>query len=87
MTWNRILSLIISIAYLLFAINQDSRWPVMLGFLMLPLGCIWFGDELGGFIGVGSKGIFISETTPGIFVQIVGWLLLLMPAVILFLWR
>ena len=81
------MSLIISIIYLLIAINQDRRWPVIFVFLLLPLGCIWFGDELGGFTGIGAKGIFISDETPGIFIKIAGWIFLLLPVAIYFLWR
>ena len=83
MTWNRRISLIVSVAYLVFAIGvRDSRWPVLLGFQMLALACIWFGDELGDYIGPAGKHHYIDKTTPGIIIQIFGWILLFLPLVV-----
>ncbi len=45
-------------------------------------GCVWFGDELGEYLGPAGKLIYITRTTPGIFIQIVGWIILLMPAAV-----
>lgn len=89
MTWNRMLSLALAIVYLAVFIINDSKgtWPIILASLMLPLVCIWFGDELGGFTGLGPKLIYISTPTPGIFIRIIGWVLLLMPLALLYLWR
>ena len=89
MNWNRILSLTVAVAYLIFAIISGGKdtWPIMLMFLLIPLGCIWFAEEFGGFTGLGANLISISKTTPGLFIRIVGWVLLLMPAVVLYMWR
>lgn len=89
MSWNRILSLIIYAAYLIVAIINGDKgtWPIASVALLLPLGCIWFGDELGGYVGLASNLIFISDTTPGIFIQIIGWVFLLMPAAVLYFWH
>ena len=89
MTWNRSLSLIVTIAYVLFFIIDGSKnmWLIMLAFLMLPLICIWFGDELGDFTGLGPHLIYISNSSPGISIRIIGWVLLLMPGAVLYLWR
>ena len=46
--------------------------------LEIRLACVWFGDEMGGYIGPTSSGA-ITNTTPGWLVCIAGWLLLLMP--------
>nr|WP_261343694.1 zf-TFIIB domain-containing protein [Symmachiella dynata] len=51
-------------------------------FLLLPLLCIWFADGIGNLTGI-SLGLgrpVITEKTPGDFVAIGGWLLMLCPA-------
>ncbi len=48
------------------------------GFLVMPLACIWFGDEIGEYTGM-LPGPGINKTTPGSFVRFGGWLLLLLP--------
>lgn len=82
MNWNRLVSLIVAIGYLSLAIisgMHDGRIIPIFAYLIICLGCIWFGDEIGSFVGIGSKGIFISSPTPGVFMQIMGWLLLIIP--------
>jgi hypothetical protein len=51
------------------------------GFVILPLACIWFGEAMGGYTGqAGSIGI--TAPSPGLFVCIAGWILLLLPIII-----
>ncbi len=50
-------------------------------FAIFPLACIWFGDEMGGYIGPTSSGA-ITSPTPGWLVCIGGWLVLLLPVLI-----
>lgn len=52
--------------------------------LAISLGCIWLGDELGEGM-VGARYGLVSKTSPGWAVQLMGWILLLMPTGI-FLW-
>jgi hypothetical protein len=35
MAWDRRISLIISIAYLVIAVSQDKKWPVLFGYCRL----------------------------------------------------
>lgn len=49
--------------------------------LALSLGCIWYGDELGEGL-TGARYGLISEPSPGWAVQMMGWVLLLVPVVI-----
>ncbi|MBN1508919.1 MAG: hypothetical protein JW955_18880 [Sedimentisphaerales bacterium] len=51
------------------------------GWLAISLGCIWWGDELGEGL-VGAKFGLISSTSPGWAVKLMGWVLLLLPAVV-----
>ena len=49
--------------------------------LALSLGCIWWGEELGEGL-IGAKYGLVSAPSPGWAVKLIGWLLLLLPAVI-----
>lgn len=75
----RVISLIIAIGCLILAFFfvEPFGWLKILGFLILPLACIWFGDELGGYTGT-IKLIPVSQS-PGGLVKFLGWVLLLSP--------
>lgn len=79
---SRIISLIISISYIVivFFIGNSSDWLRVLGFVIFPLACIWFGDELGGYKGF-VRFIPVRQT-PGCFIRFIGWVLLLLPSII-----
>jgi len=49
--------------------------------LAVSLGCIWWGEELGEGL-IGAKYGLVSASSPGWAVKLIGWLLLLVPAVI-----
>src|SRR5215204_4316286 len=86
------LSLLIAAVYLLLALlaAQRSTKGVLAallgtaGFLLLPLACIWFGDELGDYIGM-LPGPGICKPSPGWMVRLGGWFLLLLPPVALWI--
>ena len=88
---SRFLSLLIAACYLslvLFMPGHPSI-PGRLGavlivaaYLLLPLLCIWFGDEMGNYIGT-LPGPAINKPTPGCLVRIGGWVLLLFPVIVL----
>lgn len=49
--FNRLISVIIAICYLAIAtyfLGGEGLFR-MLGFLILPMGCIWYGDDVGGY--------------------------------------
>jgi hypothetical protein len=49
-------------------------------FLILPLGCIFFSDALGSYTGFSRPlGPRVTKTTPGCFIALIGWVLLLFP--------
>lgn len=61
----------------------------VLAFVMFPLACIWFADGLGNLTGI-SLGLgrpAITKTSPGEFVAIGGWFLLLCPVFVAFFLR
>jgi hypothetical protein len=79
---SRTLSTIIAITYLILAYLGGGGYsvlPIAL-FLVLPLACIWFSEEMGAFTGV-MRGQTITTKTPGCLVAFGGWLILLIPFV------
>ena len=81
MTWNRIASSALAGCYIIAAAwwsGAEGALKVAL-FSILPLGCIWFSDAMGGYVGSNWREN-ITETSPGLAVCIAGWLLLLLPA-------
>ena len=100
MCLSRWLSLSIAVIYILFFIlsfvfsgesyetSKEDLFEGAIGlvfWLVLSLGCIWFGDELGEGL-LGAKFGLVSSASPGWAVQLMGWILLLLPAG-LFLWH
>jgi hypothetical protein len=82
MDWNRILSGLLALIYLIFAFcaGGPQTGLKVLAFLILPLACIWFSDSMGNYTGkFPISGGGINQPTPGCLVCIGGWLLLLMP--------
>ncbi|MBN2314637.1 MAG: hypothetical protein JXM79_11960 [Sedimentisphaerales bacterium] len=56
----------------------------MLVWLGLSLACIWWGDELGEGL-IGAKFGLISSMSSGWLVKFVGWVLLLVPIIVVVL--
>ena len=54
-------------------------------YYILPLACIWFADGMGSYTGRWSWlfGLTSMQSTPGDAVALGGWLLLLLPIVML----
>jgi hypothetical protein len=83
MSWNRLISVLVAVIYLAIAFAHGGMGLAFkLGlFLILPLACIWFADAMGGYTGLlGSMPI--TAPSPGVFVRILGWLLLLLPLIL-----
>ena len=54
--------------------------------LLVPLGLIWFPEEIGSYTGYVSRGSTIDTETPAFLVSLMGWLFLVgLPVVALFL--
>lgn len=82
---NKIVSLILSVIYLIIAFfNGGSELLIKTFlFLLLPLACIWFGEEMGKYTGP-TFGIkpHITKESPGCLVVLMGWVLLILPLVL-----
>jgi hypothetical protein len=91
MTPGRWISLIIAALCIIIAVMAAGLKGLLLMCmtLLLPMACIWFGDELGDLIGIGgflSGGVSVTQSTPGVFVRFVGWLVLLVFFSIFVIW-
>ena len=88
---SRFFSLVIAAAYLSIVLFMPGHRSIpgrigavlaVAGYLLLPLLCIWFGDQMGNYTGT-LPGPAINKPTPGCLVTIGGWVLLLLPVIIL----
>ena len=86
LTWNRILSGVLAVGYVVAGFMSSGGETAFkaLGFVVLPLACIWFSEPMGGFTGL-SGNIWITAPSPSIFVCIAGWLLLILPLIFMIL--
>lgn len=87
---SRFFSLLIAAGYLVIAFffeepgSRVGRLGFVLavaGYLLIPLLCIWFGDEMGEYTGA-LPGPAMNKSTPGWLVRLGGWFLLLLPAIL-----
>ena len=80
LTWEKLAALGIAACYLVAAliVEPAAAWA-MLVFLAVPMGLIWFGDELGEMTGMSTRGGRINKRSPGFLVRLFGWGLLLAP--------
>ena len=83
MNWNRLLSALLAVIYVIGAgmfAGDESAYKVGM-FALFPLACIWFSDAMGGFVGQSGRG-YITTTSPGLVVCIMGWILLFLPIIV-----
>ena len=81
MTWNRAISLVVAGPYLAILglyYGSEAVYNSCI-ILVLPMACIWFGDEMGRYTGVrfGILRPYVTDTSPGVMVRVCGWLVLL----------
>lgn len=81
--WNRILSLLVAWFYIATAYwlkgGEIACKAVIFSFF--PVACIWFSDAVGDYNGnMGSMPI--TQLSPGIYVRLLGWVLLLLPIIL-----
>jgi hypothetical protein len=80
---SRLLSLVVAAAYVIAAFSSTDGEDLLavVGFVVVSLACIWFGDELGDYIGwIELRPI--TRRSPGVVIRFLGWMLLLLPAVV-----
>ena len=84
---SKALSAVVATVYLVAAaMSGEAEVFVMVAIsLLLPLACIWFGEEIGGLTGV-VRGHLVTSESPGCLVAAGGWLLLLLPVIVGVIW-
>lgn len=80
MNWNRILSSLVTVLYIIAGDESNGGETAFKAgtFVILPLACIWFADAMGGYVGPNWRGN-ITATSPSAIICILGWLILLLP--------
>ena len=67
----------IHLIYYIVAIGRvDMSLFVIGGYLMIPLGLIWFAEELGAMTGYIGRGGLIDNESPTWMVSLFGWAIL-----------
>ncbi len=87
LTKAKVLSAIICVAYLAAALSGGAALFLQaLIYLVFPMACIWFGGEIGSYTGILSRGPAITQSTPGCVVRAAGWVMLLLPLILIAIW-
>jgi len=87
-TLPRFLSALVVLGYISLALQfRDGAWAArMFAYCLLPILCIWFPDAMGRYR---AAGIAFSQTAsdepPPSIIFMLGWVLLLLPALIVLL--
>jgi hypothetical protein len=83
MNWNRILSAMVCVFYGVVAFLHVGAIGITqtIGLVIFPLGFIWYADDIGSYVGSTFSG-FINNSSPGWLICILGWLLLLLPIIV-----
>ena len=77
----KIVAVVIALGYLVaIVIHERAVTPIVpvAVVLLVPLGLIWFPEEIGSFTGYVSRGSTIDTETPPFIVSGLGWLLLVL---------
>ncbi len=82
----RIIAGLIALGYLAL-LTMARGGPAVVScavYLVMPLACIWFPEAIGDYVGGGSQG-FITSASPDWLISLIGWFLLLLPAMLPFI--
>ena len=77
------MSALVGLLYLTIAFlhrGMEGAFSMVIA-LVFPLTCIWFSEAMGSYKGLTGRG-GITETSPGIIICILGWVLLLLPLIV-----
>lgn len=75
----RATSLLIALACLVMAYfsGNSGVFHLAITVVVLPLGCIWYGHEIGGFAGISADGESGVGNFVGVLITATGWAVLL----------
>lgn len=76
---SRALSLLLALACLVAAYfsRNGETFHLAVTVVVLPLGCIWYGNEIGSFTGMSANGEEEAGNVVGALITIGGWAVLL----------
>jgi hypothetical protein len=82
-TISKIAAVVISIVYAIAIVANVgfTKNATSVVLLLIPLGLIWFPEELGSYTGYVSRGSTIDAETPSFIVSGMGWLILVLVGV------
>lgn len=74
----RVASLLVAFACLVMAyfFSSSEVFHLSVAVVVLPLGCIWYGAEIGSFVGMSASGESEAGNFFGVLVVLVGWIAL-----------
>ncbi|MDP2783822.1 MAG: hypothetical protein Q8O38_04420 [Sulfurimicrobium sp.] len=81
------MSLLVALACLVMArfFGSGEAFHLTIAVVVLPLGCIWYGNEIGGFVGMSANGEGGVGNVVGVLITVAGWTVLFtMLAIIVF---
>ena len=87
-TTSRFISALVVLAYmpLGFVLSGGEGALSLLAFCLFPIMCIWFPEFMGNYRGLGlAFPRVITHRSPAVIVFILGWVVLALPLVVLFL--
>ncbi len=84
MFWNRTLSTLVFSAYIIrvIAIGDGGLFFMLVVGLVIPMACIWFPEAMGDYASPSGVYRIINQPTPAPVVCFIGWVMLLLPAVV-----
>lgn len=74
----RVVSLLVATTSLaiVFFWGSSEAFHLSVVIVVLPLGCIWYGAEIGDFVGMSANGENEVGNFLGVLVAVVGWVVL-----------
>lgn len=74
----RVMSIMVALACLFIAryFGSGEAFHLAITVVVLPLGCIWYGDEIGSFVGMPTNEESGAGNVVGAIITIAGWALL-----------
>ena len=75
----RAVSILVAIACLAitYFFGRSAVFHLAIAFVVIPLGCIWYGNEIGGFIGTSANEEASTGYFAGAVITITGWAVLI----------
>lgn len=68
-------SLLVALACLVgaFFFGNGETFHLVLVVVVLPLGCIWYGHEIGGFVDISANETGDAGNIVGVVIVVIGW--------------